>query len=155
MTRWSRLKAWLPAIAWAAVISGLSTDTFSAEHTSLIIVPVLQWLFPHASAATIAMMHGVIRKSAHFTEYFVLSVLLVRGLRSENRGWTLKWAIWAILISAGYAALDEFHQSFVPSRTASGWDAMLDTVGAIAAQIVLRQVSRWRAAREEWRVTGG
>ncbi len=35
------------------------------------------------------------------------------------------------------AALDEFHQSFVPSRTASPWDALLDTTGAAAAQIFL------------------
>ena len=149
MARWSGLKAWLPAIAWAAVISGLSTDTFSAQNTSRIIVPVLRWLLPFASSATIEALHGLIRKSAHFTEYFVLSVLLLRGLRGENRGWTLRWAIWAVLISAGYAALDEFHQSFVPSRTASPWDATLDTVGATAAQVGLWLMRRWSGARNK------
>jgi VanZ family protein len=137
MGKWARLRSWLPAILWAGVISSLSTDTFSAEHTSLIIVPVLRWLLPHASAATIEMLHGLIRKSAHFTEYFIFSLLLVRALRGPKDGWRWRWAIWAVAIAAGYAASDEFHQSFVPSRTASPWDALLDTVGAMAAQVFL------------------
>jgi VanZ family protein len=150
MRSWPRLKAWLPAIVWAAVISGLSTDTFSAEHTSIVIVPILRWLFPHANAAMIETMHTLVRKSAHFTEYFVFSILLVWGLRGPERGWKLRWAIWAILIAAGYAAFDEFHQSFVPSRTASPWDALLDTVGASAGQIVLWMIwkTRWFVTRE-------
>lgn len=137
MGTWARVKSWLPAALWAAVISILSTDTFSSEHTSLFIVPILHWLFPHAGAATIETLHGLIRKSAHFTEYFIFSMLLLRGTRGPEHGWKWRWAIWAIAIAAGYAALDEFHQSFVPSRTASPWDALLDTTGATAAQVFL------------------
>jgi VanZ family protein len=131
------VKNWLPAIAWAGVISSLSTDTFSSEHTSRFIIPVLRWLFPHWSNDTLELMHGIIRKSAHVTEYFIFSIFLLRALRGKNREWTLRWAVWAVVIAAGYAALDEFHQSFVPSRTASPWDALIDIVGASAAQAVL------------------
>jgi VanZ family protein len=134
---WIRVKSWLPAVLWAAVICSLSTDIFSSEHTSLIIVPILHWLFPHAGVATIETLHGLIRKSAHFTEYFFFSMLLLRGVRGPEHRWKWRWAIWAVAIAAGYAALDEFHQSFVPSRTASPWDALLDTVGATAAQVFL------------------
>lgn len=95
-------------------------------------------MFPHASSGTLELLHAVIRKTAHLTEYFILGGLLHRALRGNDRGWKLKWAIWAIVIAAGYASLDEFHQSFVPSRTASPWDALLDTVGASAAQIVVK-----------------
>ncbi len=134
----SRVKNWLPAIAWACLISFLSTDAFSSEHTSRFIIPVLHLLIPQASAETLRLLHTIIRKSAHLTEYFVLGVLLHRALRGDDRGWNLKWALWAIAIAAAYASLDEFHQVFVPSRTASPWDALLDTVGASAAQIVVR-----------------
>ena len=137
MRLWTRVKNWLPAIVWACVISGLSTDSFSSEHTSVFIIPALRFLLPHASAETLELMHGVIRKMAHLTEYFILSIFLMHGLRGEDRGWKLKWAIWAIVIAAGYASFDEFHQSFVPSRTASPWDALLDTVGASIAQLFL------------------
>ena len=133
----NRLKQWLPAILWAIVISVASTDTFSANHTSAIILPVLHWLFPGAGPEALERMNFYIRKSAHFTEYFVFSVLLLRALKKEDQRWRLRWAIWALAIAAGYSALDEFHQSFVPSRTASPWDSLLDTTGAAVAQVVL------------------
>jgi len=131
------LRLWLPAIAWAAVISWASTDLFSASHTSRYILPALHWLFPRASAETLDRVHFFIRKSAHFAEYFAFSVLLLRAVRGRHRGWQLRWAIAALAIAAGYSALDEFHQSFVPSRTASPWDSLLDTAGAAAAHIFL------------------
>jgi VanZ family protein len=141
---WTRVKYWLPAIVWACVISALSTDSFSSENTSVFIIPALRFLFPHSSAGTLVLMHGVIRKMAHLTEYFILSIFLMRGLRGADRGWKLKWAVWAIVIAAGYASFDEFHQSFVPSRTASPWDTLLDTVGASIAQIFLWIWFAWR-----------
>jgi len=133
----ARAKSWLPAVAWAGVISVLSTDVFSSLHTSRFIIPALHWIFPRAGAETLALMHAVIRKAAHVTEYFIFSIFLVRGLRGQDRGWKMRWALWAVVIAAGYAGLDEFHQSFVPSRTASPWDALLDTAGALAAEVVL------------------
>jgi len=134
---WNRVKNWLPAIAWACLISSLSTDTFSGEHTSVFIIPVLRWMFPHASAETLEWMHAVIRKMAHLTEYFILSIFLLHGLRGKDSEWKLRLAIWAVVIAGGYAALDEFHQSFVPSRGPSVWDVLLDTTGAAVAQIIL------------------
>ena len=138
MQLWPSLKNWLPAIAWACLISFLSTDVFSSDHTSRFIIPVLHLLIPQASAETLELMHAIIRKSAHLTEYFILGVLLHRALRGDERGWKLRWALWAIAIAAAYASLDEFHQSFVPSRTASPWDALIDTIGGSTAQIVMR-----------------
>jgi VanZ family protein len=132
-----RLIPWLPAIAWAILISWASTDLFSASNTASLILPALHWLFPHASAETLDRLHFFIRKSAHLTEYFVFSLVLMRAARGEQRGWQLRWAVAALAIAAAYSALDEFHQSFVPSRTASPWDSLLDTSGAAAAQIIL------------------
>jgi VanZ family protein len=132
-----RLGPWVPALIWAFLISYASTDTFSSIHTSLFIIPALHWLFPSASPETLERIHFFIRKSAHFTEYFIFSLFLMRAVRGRDHGWKLRWAIWALVIAAGYSALDEFHQSFVPSRGASPWDSLLDTTGAAAAQIVL------------------
>ncbi|MBZ5661208.1 MAG: VanZ family protein [Acidobacteriia bacterium] len=134
---WNRLKQWLPAILWAILISAASTDTFSESHTSSVFIPILHWLFPGADPQILERMHFFIRKSAHFTEYFVFSLLLFRALKEKDQRWRLRWAIWALAIAAGYSALDEFHQSFVPSRTASPWDSLLDTTGAAAAQLAL------------------
>jgi VanZ family protein len=127
----------VPALSWAILISYASTDAFSASHTSVFIIPALHWLFPFASAETLERVHFFIRKTAHFSEYFLFSLFLMRGVRGNDHGWKLRWAIWAVLIAAGYSALDEFHQSFVPSRGASPWDSLLDATGAAAAQVVL------------------
>jgi VanZ family protein len=132
-----RLAPWWPAIALAILISWASTDYFSAEHTSKYILPALHWLLPHASAETLDRLHFLIRKAAHFAEYFLFSFFLLRAIRRERRGWRIRWAIVALAIVAGYSALDEFHQSFVPSRTASPWDSLLDTSGAAIAQVLV------------------
>ena len=133
--RW--LQRWWPALLWALVISGFSTGVFTSDNTSRIIIPVLRWFFPHASQETLFFMHHFIRKTGHFTEYFILSLLILRGIRAGKRGVHLGWALAAIAIVGCYAALDEFHQSFVPGRTAAVSDVLLDTAGGIAAQVVV------------------
>ena len=143
------LKRWWPALAWAVVISGFSTSFFTAEHTSRIIVPVLHWLFPHAAMQTLARIHHIIRKCAHFTEYFILSLLILRGIRGGKRETHLRWALVAIIVVAGYASLDELHQAFVPGRTAAVTDVLLDTIGGIAAQIVAALMALWIHVRGE------
>lgn len=147
--RW--LKSWWPALLWAVVISAFSTGAFTAEHTSRIIIPILHWFLPGADPETLAMLHGLIRKSAHFVEYFILSLLVLRGIRAGRKENRIGWAIVAVGIVAGYAALDEFHQSFVPGRTAAVADVLLDTGGGVAAQLVAALVMFWRDVRAERR----
>ena len=128
--------AW-PVILWAATIWIFSTDWFSEAHTSHFIVPFLHWILPRASEDTIELIHLVIRKSAHIAEYFVFSLLALEAIRGDRKGWNWRWGIIAIVIAAAYAATDEFHQEFVPSRGPSVIDAMIDTLGAALAQLVM------------------
>lgn len=136
-------------LAWAILISLFSTGAFTSENTSRFIIPVLHWLFPHAPMETLFLIHHYIRKCAHFTEYFILSLLLLHAIRGENRGIRLAWALLAIAIVTCYASLDEFHQSFVPGRTAAVPDVMIDTSGGIAAQAIAALMMMWRHLREE------
>src|SRR5258708_17995072 len=89
-------------------------------------------------------IHFLIRKSAHFTEYFVFCVLLFRGVRNGRPDWRWTWALAALSIAACYSALDEVHQAFVASRTASPWDSLLDSVGALASTLALFLWFRFR-----------
>jgi len=143
------LRPWLPAIVWAGVIWVLSTQEFSSAATSRFIRPLLEWFFPQASAETLETLHYAIRKAAHFAEYFVFSLLVLRGIRSERAGWKLTWALATVAIAASYAALDEVHQAFVPERTGSPWDSLLDSSGAVVAQLLA-----WRSARSPGGETG-
>jgi VanZ family protein len=142
------LRAWWPALLWAAVIFLASTDSFSSEHTASVFEPLLRWLVPALTTGQFDKIHYVIRKSAHFTEYFIFFLLLYRGLRGVRRGWHLSWALFAWFIAAAYSALDEIHQSFVASRGASAWDSLLDSTGALIALIVIFLFYRFRPRKK-------
>jgi VanZ family protein len=131
------LRAWSPALLWAIVISLASTDSFSSAHTGPVIERILRWFYPSLSQENFEFIHHLIRKSAHFTEYFIFFLLLYRALRASRRGWQWSWALTAWLIAAAYSGLDEFHQSFVASRTASPWDSLLDSTGALFALLAV------------------
>ncbi len=141
------LRAWWPAMLWATVIFFMSTDTFSAQHTGSIIEPILRWIYPAITTEQFEIIHFFTRKSAHFTEYFVFALLLFRGIRRGRPGWRWSWGLLALFVAAVYSALDEIHQAFVASRTASPYDSLLDSVGAFAAILVLFLWFQWRNKR--------
>lgn len=125
------VKSWVPVIVWMLVIFTASTDLMSSEHTSRFIGPFLRWLVPDISPASILAVQFFVRKMAHLTEYAVLGALLFRALRRtwiEPFGKTL--AALALVAAASCAAADEFHQSFVATRTGSPYDVLIDSCGA-------------------------
>src|SRR2546425_12911933 len=77
----NRLSRYGPLAIWAALIFIGSSDLLSASHTSAFLTKPLLWLFPHASDATLATIHFVIRKTGHFTEYAILALLAARAFR--------------------------------------------------------------------------
>jgi VanZ family protein len=89
----------------------------------------------------IEAVHFLFRKCAHLTEYAVLSLLLWRALRkpvrNDLRPWRWNEAFTAIFIVFLYAATDEFHQIYVPTRTPHFTDVLIDTFGATCAMIAL------------------
>ena len=114
---------WLPPLVWMALIFALS-----AQHGGGHLAPA----------------EVVLRKLAHVAEYLVLTLLLVRALRRSILGTAVPVAMAAALV---YAAGDEWHQSFVPGRTATARDVAVDGVGiALAALAATRTRLRERTA---------
>jgi len=151
-----RLRAWAPAVLWAALMSYASTDAFSSQATGRFVAAFLRWLDPAVAAAHVELVNVVARKCAHLVEYLVLYLLVYRGLAAGRASWRASRALCGWLIVAAYAALDEFHQSFVASRTASPWDALLDSAGAALGLLALyfwMRIRRPRAAAA--RFSGG
>jgi len=145
------LKVWIAAGLWLAVIAIESTAWLSAENTSRFLYPIFHFLFG-LSRAEFRIWHIIIRKLGHFVGYFILSVLLFRAwrvtlpLQSAAR-WAMRWAAAAFFMTALVASLDEFHQSFIPTRTARVTDVLLDSFAALVAQIVIFWLSRRNRAR--------
>jgi VanZ family protein len=128
------ISRYLPLVVWLVFISYASSDSFNAGNTSRIIGPLVLWLFPNTSPETMATIHFVTRKIAHFTEYAILGFLAARAFRPYPR-----WFLISAVLVVVYALIDEYHQSFVPSRTASVLDSLIDMAGGITALILVRR----------------
>jgi VanZ family protein len=128
-----------PLLVWLIFISVASSSQFSAANTSQLIRPLLLWLFPNLSEPTLATLHFVTRKAAHFTEYAILAFLSRRAfITSCNNVVQRYWFQFAALLVIVYALLDELHQSFVASRMASIYDSALDIAGGLTVLLILR-----------------
>jgi len=127
------------------MISIFSTHYFTDENTARIIIPALHWLFPWATPHMLHIMHMAVRKMAHVAEFALFSATIFHGLRAGRDGWRLKSAVATLVIAAAYAGLDEWHQSFVPFRHAAARDIVIDTLGALLAQVFV-----WCWATRKW-----
>lgn len=128
-----------------AFIFFASTGSFSASNTSLLIRPVVLWFFPDISNERLLAIHFIVRKLAHFTEYAILGLLAARAfIESSRAGLRRHWFFDALVLITLYALSDEYHQSFVASRTASIYDSLIDISGGLVALIL---VAAWRKRR--------
>jgi VanZ family protein len=105
------LSLWLPVVAWAALIFGLSS------------IPGLN--------SGLGTWDEVLRKGAHVSEYAILGLLLVRALGRE---------LPALIVGVAYAASDELHQHFVHGRHGSPVDVAIDSVGLAIGILLFRQI---------------
>ena len=128
---------WVVTLAWAALIFGLSTRTFTPNFSSGLLVWMVQLLKLQLSTSGFDLLHTLLRELAHLTEYAIFALLLY-CLPPEDRvgQWRPRRAIMCITIAAAYSLTDEFHQLFVPGRHGSLRDCGLDTIGATLAMLV-------------------
>lgn len=135
MNRGRNFRHWALVVLWMVFIFWMSTESFSAQHTSRIIGPLLRFFIPSISQQDMAVVHGAIRKLAHVTEYFILGILLFRAFTADSADKGVGRTVFASLIAVVLiAAGDELHQSFLTARTASLIDVGLDIVGGCIAQ---------------------
>jgi VanZ family protein len=139
--RHAALKAWIAAILWLILIAIESSAMLSAQNTSRFLYPLLHFLFG-MDWDRFEIWHFYIRKSGHVVGYGMLSILLFRAWRATlpamtNAKWTPRWAAIAILGTALVASLDEWHQSFIPTRTGTIRDVILDACAGIGAQALI------------------
>jgi VanZ family protein len=130
-----------PLVFWALLIGTLSTGAGSRENSLGILVRTLQQLAPDLissfSAENLGQLDYALRKSAHFAQYLILTLLAVRALQFGRC--RLRWQSVAAGLAGSvlYAALDEANQTLHPSRSPSVHDVLLDAAGSATAAFLI------------------
>lgn len=129
-----RILAWMPALLWMGVIFMMSAmpGDVSGEQSGRVmklVLGIVAFLFGEDTAAALPMdiLHFLIRKAAHMTEYAILFFLSVLALHQSG---ARRPRLAALVLCACYAATDEWHQAFVGGRGPSITDVGIDTLGA-------------------------
>lgn len=146
---WLKILSFLPAILLLFLIFGFSAQDGDSSGSlsfeiSLFLVKLVSPLLPTAMSEEVLLeraelIHYFVRKAAHMTEYFLLALSLQLPLAA----WCSKHLTKKIRILIGFAAtvlfaaLDEFHQSFVPGRSGNFTDVCIDSTGALIASLCL------------------
>jgi VanZ family protein len=149
---WFWVSAWLPVLIAIGLVACESTPMFGADHTDGPLRHIWEWIFGHVGNERWHIIHAIIRKSGHFIGYGLIGLAWLRAwLKSLPAASFLRVASFALFGTALVASSDEFHQSFLPNRTASPYDVLLDCVGAVVlmtlAYLILRMRRLHRLAR--------
>lgn len=128
------LRHWIPPILWMGLIFFFSSRP---DLSLMSLVPALSTGDP---AQDLHLADLILRKAAHITEYFILTRLYLGAI---NRGGPAALAnrplFWAAVLAVAFAATDEFHQTFVPSRTGTPIDVGIDAIGVTLSTLTSRK----------------
>jgi len=139
VSRPNLVRAWWPAVVWIGLIAFESTDFFSSRNTGPALYAILTRLFGQVDFYRFLVFHHYLRKTGHVVGYGMLSLLLLRGWRATlGRVPTLLLCTTLLswLGTVFVAAMDEWHQSYIPSRTGTWRDVVLDSVAGFGFVMV-------------------
>jgi VanZ family protein len=132
------ISAWLPVALGVIIILFESTESFGSNHTSHPLRWLWEAIFGHVGNARWEVIHHLIRKSGHFAGYGLIGVAWLRAWwMTLPHSRFLEDAFLALLGTSLVASLDELHQSYLPNRSGSPWDVLLDCCGAISLQLLV------------------
>lgn len=120
---------------WMIFIFVMSSfDATSSSNQSNFIVDIITSII---NIKDIGLLSLIIRKLAHFIEYFILGILVINFITRYD-----KKIIIAILLCIIYATSDEIHQIFVPGRSCQIIDIMIDSLGSIMGIYLYKLITK-------------
>lgn len=144
-----RIIRYAPLFLWIGLVLFLSTGNASMSNTSRFVRPLLEFLFPTAPEETLLVYHGYVRKLAHVTEYAILAFWASRAFSTSSVKFLNQfWYVFAFLLVALTASIDETNQSFLASRTGSIYDVLLDIAGGTAMILLFSIVLKFWKRRK-------
>jgi VanZ family protein len=149
------LNVWAPVVLAVGVICVESTGTFSSQNTSSWLRPVFERMFGTFQDSTWDALHHALRKTGHFLGYGTVGLTFLRAwLHTLGRrgvgsllSWRVESSVLAIISTAIVASGDEFHQTFLPGRTGTPVDVLLDTSGACTMCLLVWVICGWTKRR--------
>ena len=155
----------LPLLIWMGFIFTMSGDSGSAEHTRPLMHSILRRLAPSLAAqltpAQVDRIDFNIRKTSHVLEYLLLALLAYRAARGGSPHFRSRHVLFPLVLGIGFAASDEWHQSFVPSRWGVAADVLYDSFGVTLGTLLsqwheqLQREKQNRPALKESEPAGG
>jgi len=132
-----KYKNWILVIGWMIIIFLFSSQSgeVSSENNKFVIY-IFKFIGLDLNSILGTLSNFIVRKAAHFTEYFILYILLYRAMNTKESV-DIKVFLWSILIVFLYACSDEFHQAFVPGRGPAFRDVLVDTGGGLLAFLIM------------------
>jgi VanZ family protein len=130
------IDVWWPVACSVAVVAISSSDLFSSTHSGHLQRWLFESIFGKVRGIPWDTMNFWVRKSGHFCGYGFIGLAWLRAwwMTLPNSHFLLDAAL-GLLGCATMASLDEWHQAYIPSRTGSVWDVLLDCTGAITLQL--------------------
>jgi VanZ family protein len=129
------LRAWRPALVWIGLIAFESNDMFSSQNTGGLLYRLLTLFLGRIDLYKFEVFHHYLRKTGHVVGYGMLGLLLLRGWRAtldQDHIHLGRTALLSWLGTVFVASMDEWHQSYIPSRNGSVWDVVLDSAAGLA-----------------------
>ena len=135
---WYWISAWLPVVVGVIAVAMESTEIMGANHTSGPFRWLFQAIFGPVSDERWDLLHHFIRKTGHFIGYGVLGLTWLRAWwMTLPRLRFFQLSLLALFGTAMVAGADEWHQTFLPNRTGTVSDVLLDCCGTIAMELVV------------------
>ena len=140
----------IPAVIWMIVIITFTLQTGDISGSlsgdiAVFLYSIVEWF---GLALPIESLHLVIRKLAHFSEYFILGLLVYLALVPYKK--TLKQKLLVVLcVGVGFASVDETIQLFVQDRAGSIFDVLIDSTGIVFSMII---INSWLSLRKKLEV---
>ena len=133
------LQSWLPLAFFTLILALESQAALGADHTSQPLHTFFQSIFGASINQNWTNLHHILRKTGHFLGYGTLSLVTLRSLRQSLHQRLTTLHLHALAIAATFlvASADELHQHFLPNRTGSLHDVLLDCAGAATLQLTL------------------
>ena len=126
--KYKKVIAWLLFVSWLILIFYFSNQPGSIS--SDLSNHVLKTILNNLAISNFTVLAGILRKLAHFSEYFILSFLTLNLVKQYKVVSPYDFVL-VMFFCFFYASSDEFHQLFIENRTASFLDVLLDYSGSL------------------------